>query len=55
MTLLLLTLTFAPMAPLALAMLSVARSLLEQGKRPLGTVVLAPVAASMRQNSSHGV
>ena len=54
MILLLLTLTFMPMAPLALAMLSVARSLLEQGQRPLGTVMLAPVAASMCQNSSHG-
>lgn len=55
MTLLLLAFTFAPMAPLALAMLSVARSLLEHGKRPLGTVVLAPVAASMRQYIAHGV
>jgi len=54
MTLLLLTFTFTPMVPLALAMLSVAQSLLEQGKRPLGTVVLAPVAASMRQHSVHG-
>jgi hypothetical protein len=55
MTLLLLTFTFTPMVPLVLAMLSVARSLLEQCKRPVGTLVLAPVAASMRQNSSHGV
>jgi len=54
MTLLLFILTCSPMVPLALAMLSVVRSLLELGKRPLGTIVLAPVAASMRQNCSHG-
>ncbi len=46
MTLLLLVFTCTPIAPLALAALSVAWSLLEQGKRPVGTFLLTPTTVA---------
>ena len=46
MTLLLLVFTCIPMAPLALAAMSVAWSFLEQGKRPVGTFLLTPATVA---------
>jgi hypothetical protein len=55
MTLLLLVFTCTPIAPIALAALSVAWSFLEQGKRPVWTFLLTPTTvATCRTHDQYG-
>jgi hypothetical protein len=55
MILLLLVFRCTPIAPLALAALSVAWSLLDQGKRPIGTFLLTPATvATCRTHDLYG-